>query len=223
MNMMETPRVDAPLVLILGLGETGVAAARWCARQGARLRVADTRAEPGGLAALRESLAQNEVEYRLGCDASFATDLLDGVSQVVLSPGLAPAQAPAADLLREAEARGIEVVGEIELFARALADLATAREYRPRLLAVTGTNGKTTVTALTRQLVEASGLTVVAAGNISPAALAALMDALDTDTLPQVWVLELSSFQLETTRTLMADAAVVLNVTQDHLDWHGVS
>ncbi|WGJ91364.1 UDP-N-acetylmuramoyl-L-alanine--D-glutamate ligase [Achromobacter mucicolens] len=221
MNMMETPRVDAPLVLILGLGETGVAAARWCARQGARLRVADTRAEPGGLAALRESLAQNEVEYRLGCDASFATDLLDGVSQVVLSPGLAPAQAPAADLLREAEARGIEVVGEIELFARALADLATAREYRPRLLAVTGTNGKTTVTALTRQLVEASGLTVVAAGNISPAALAALMDALDTDTLPQVWVLELSSFQLETTRTLMADAAVVLNVTQDHLDWHG--
>lgn len=221
MNMMETSRVDAPLVLILGLGETGVAAARWCARQGARLRVADTRAEPGGLAALRESLAQNEVEYRLGCDESFATDLLDGVSQVVLSPGLAPAQAPAADLLREAEARGIEVVGEIELFARALADLATAREYRPRLLAVTGTNGKTTVTALTRQLVEASGLTVVAAGNISPAALAALMDALDTDTLPQVWVLELSSFQLETTRTLMADAAVVLNVTQDHLDWHG--
>jgi len=143
------------------------------------------------------------------------------VSQVVLSPGLAPTQAPAADVLREAEARGIEVVGEIELFARALADLAADREYRPKLLAVTGTNGKTTVTALTRQLVDASGLTVIAAGNISPAALSALMDALDTDALPQVWVLELSSFQLETTRTLMADAAVVLNVTQDHLDWHG--
>ncbi len=221
MNMMETSRADAPLVLILGLGETGVAAARWCARQGARLRVADTRAEPGGLAALRDALAQSEVEYRLGCDASFGTDLLDGVDQVVLSPGLAPTQAPAADVLREAEARGIEVVGEIELFARALADLAQSREYRPRLLAVTGTNGKTTVTALTRQLVEASGLSVLAAGNISPAALAALMDALDTDALPQVWVLELSSFQLETTRSLMADAAVVLNVTQDHLDWHG--
>ncbi|MEN4921711.1 UDP-N-acetylmuramoyl-L-alanine--D-glutamate ligase [Achromobacter spanius] len=221
MNTMETSRADAPLVLILGLGETGVAAARWCARQGARLRVADTRAEPGGLAALREALAQSEVEYRLGCDGSFATDLLDGVAQLVLSPGLAPAQAPAADILREAEARGIEVVGEIELFARALSDLAQTREYRPRLLAVTGTNGKTTVTALTRQLVEASGLTVLAAGNISPAALAALMDALDTESLPQVWVLELSSFQLETTRSLMADAAVVLNVTQDHLDWHG--
>lgn len=221
MNMMETSRADAPLVLILGLGETGVAAARWCARQGARLRVADTRAEPGGLAALREAVAQSEVEYRLGCDESFDSALLDGVAQVVLSPGLAPTQAPAANLLREADARGIEVVGEIELFARALADLAATREYRPRLLAVTGTNGKTTVTALTRQLIEASGLSVVAAGNISPAALAALMDALDADALPQAWVLELSSFQLETTRTLMADAAVVLNVTQDHLDWHG--
>lgn len=221
MNTMETSRADAPLVLILGLGETGVAAARWCARSGARLRVADTRAEPGGLAALRDALAQSDVQYRLGCDASFDLDLLDGVTQVVLSPGLAPNQAPAADLLREAEARGIEVVGEIELFARALADLAETREYRPRLLTVTGTNGKTTVTALTHDLIEASGLTVVAAGNISPAALAALMDALDNDALPQVWVLELSSFQLETTRSLMADAAVVLNVTQDHLDWHG--
>jgi UDP-N-acetylmuramoylalanine--D-glutamate ligase len=221
MNTMETSHAGAPLVLILGLGETGAAAASWCARQGARLRVADTRAEPGGLAALRETLAQSEVEYRLGCDESFDTALLDGVDQVVLSPGLAPAQAPAANLLREAEARGIEIVGEIELFARAQAELAETREYRPRLLAVTGTNGKTTVTALTRQLIEASGLSVVAAGNISPAALAALMAALDADSLPQVWVLELSSFQLETTRSLMADAAVVLNVTQDHLDWHG--
>jgi UDP-N-acetylmuramoylalanine--D-glutamate ligase len=143
------------------------------------------------------------------------------VNQVVISPGLAPTGAPAEDLLREAKARGIEVIGEMELFARALAELAETREYRPRVLAVTGTNGKTTVTALTRDLVQASGLSVLAAGNISPAALTALMGALDADELPQVWVLEFSSFQLETTHTLMADAAVVLNVTQDHLDWHG--
>ena len=123
MNTMETSRDGAPLVLILGLGETGAAAASWCARQGARRRVADTRAEPGGLASLRAALAQAEVEYRLGCDGSFDTALLDGVDQVVLSPGLAPTQAPAADLLREAEARRIEIVGEIELFARALAEL----------------------------------------------------------------------------------------------------
>ena len=170
---------------------------------------------------LRDALAQAEVEYRLGCDTSFDLALLDGVDQVVVSPGLAPEGAPAGDLLREAKARGTEVIGEIELFARALAELAEAREYRPRVLAVTGTNGKTTVTALTRDLVQASGLSVLAAGNISPAALTALMGALDADDLPQVWVLELSSFQLETTHSLMADAAVVLNVTQDHLDWHG--
>ncbi|ALM86378.1 UDP-N-acetylmuramoyl-L-alanine--D-glutamate ligase [Bordetella sp. N] len=237
--------VPAPaLVLILGLGETGIAAARWCARSGARLRVADTRAEPGGLDVLREALAAAaergaeessdaaedvaaatsepapEPEYHLGL-ASFDTSLLDGVTQVVISPGLAPNQSPALELIEAATARGIEVIGEIELFARALAALAESRDYHPRLVAVTGTNGKTTVTALTRHLVEAAGLTARAAGNISPAALVALMDALDEDDLPQVWVLELSSFQLHTTHTLVADAAVVLNVTQDHLDWHG--
>src|SRR5690606_30704380 len=93
--------------------------------------------------------------------------------------------------------------------------------YAPKVLAITGTNGKTTVTAMTRQLLEAAGFSALVAGNISPAALDALVQALDTDTLPQVWVLELSSFQLETTYTLKPDAAAVLNLTQDHLDWHG--
>lgn len=237
---MSVSDITAPasaLVLILGLGETGIAAARWCARSGARLRVADTRAEPGGLDGLRAALAAHaetqdqaqgqdgvqahaEAEFHLGM-TRFDASLLDGVTQVVISPGLAPNQAPASDLIEAAAARGIEVIGEIELFARALAALADSRDYHPRVLAVTGTNGKTTVTALTRHLVEAAGLTARAAGNISPAALAALMDALDEDDLPQVWVLELSSFQLHTTHTLSADAAVVLNVTQDHLDWHG--
>ena len=82
------------------------------------------------------------MEFRLGCDTSFDVALLDGVSQVVISR-LAPGQQPAKALLDEAATRGIEVVGEIELFARALAELAESRDYRPRLLAVTGTNGKT--------------------------------------------------------------------------------
>ncbi|ARP83304.1 UDP-N-acetylmuramoyl-L-alanine--D-glutamate ligase [Bordetella genomosp. 8] len=215
---------DTPCILVLGLGETGIAAARWCARNGARLRIADTREQPGGLDALRAIFdgmaADEQPDYRLG-SASFDAALLDGVTQVVISPGLAPNQEPAQALLAEAEKRGIEVVGEIELFARALATLAESREYRPRLVAVTGTNGKTTVTALTRAMIEASGLSARAAGNIGPAALTALMDALDNNSLPQAWVLELSSFQLHTTHSLSADAAVVLNVTQDHLDWHG--
>lgn len=221
MNSIETVTADTPLVLILGLGETGVAAALWSVRQGARLRVADTRAQPGGLDALQAGLGDVAVDYRLACGEHFDGDLLDGVSQLVLSPGLAPTQSPTKELLAQANVLGIEIVGEVELFARALTELALARDYHPRVLAVTGTNGKTTVTSLTRQLIEASGLSVRAAGNISPAALAALMDALDTDALPQVWVLELSSFQLETVHTLVPDAAVVLNLTQDHLDWHG--
>ena len=111
--------------------------------------------------------------------------------------------------------------GEIELFAQALAALKQERGYHPKLLAITGTNGKTTVTSLTGKLCRAAGLSVQIAGNISPAALDVLRADLDADTLPDCWVLELSSFQLHTTYTLQADAATVLNVTQDHLDWHG--
>lgn len=215
---------SAPLVsmrvLILGVGETGAAAARWCARQGLALRVADTRAQPPGMDTLRADLHDADAQYALGDDA-FTGELIEGIGQIVLSPGLVPTDSPVCDVLDAARAAGIEIVGEIELFARALTQLNEQQAYSPQVLAVTGTNGKTTVTALTRHMVASSGLTAVAAGNIGPAALTALMHAIDTESLPQVWVIELSSFQLETTSTLSPDAAVVLNVTQDHLDWHG--
>ncbi|WP_269496884.1 UDP-N-acetylmuramoyl-L-alanine--D-glutamate ligase [Castellaniella sp. S9] len=205
------------LTLILGLGETGLAAALWCAAHGARLRVLDTRAQPGGLEGLREDVI--DADLRLGADA-FAPDALDEVHTVVISPGLNPREEPVAGLLAAACTRGIEVLGEIELFARALADLRE-QGYAPKTVAVTGTNGKTTVTALVRRLAQAAGRKARAAGNIGPAALASLRQALEDDDLPDVWVLELSSFQLEATRSLALDAAAVLNVTQDHLDWHG--
>src|SRR5690606_21036993 len=134
-----------------------------------------------------------------------SAQVLDGVSQAVISPGLAPAQPPADAVVAAARERGIGIVGEIELFARAPAQLSAERGYAPSVLAVTGTNGKTTVPALTRHRVQACGLSVRAAGNIGPAALAALIDALDADALPRVWVLELSSFQLETTQSLSVD------------------
>ncbi|NYT44369.1 UDP-N-acetylmuramoyl-L-alanine--D-glutamate ligase [Alcaligenaceae bacterium] len=207
------------LTLILGLGETGAAAALWCAQHGASLRVLDTRQQPGGLSALQAELDTTTVDYRLGPEA-FTEAALAQVHTIVLSPGLSPLAEPVKSLLALAATREIEVLGEVELFARALADLST-QGYMPRVLAVTGTNGKTTVTAMARQLVEASGLTARAAGNIGPAALSALRDALAADALPDVWVLELSSFQLETLSSLAADAAVVLNISQDHLDWHG--
>jgi UDP-N-acetylmuramoylalanine--D-glutamate ligase len=203
-------------VLILGLGATGLALARWLARGGHALRVADTRAAPPGLAALRAELPAAEF-----VSGAFAKTLLDGIDLVALSPGLSPTHSDARVVVTEAQRRKIDVVGEIELFARALAELEAAQAYAPRIVGITGTNGKTTTTRLTGLLLERAGLSVAVAGNISPSALEVLAERLDAGRLPEVWVLELSSFQLATTRSLHCTAAAVLNVTQDHLDWHG--
>jgi UDP-N-acetylmuramoylalanine--D-glutamate ligase len=202
-------------VLVLGLGESGLAMARWLARCGAAVRVADTREAPDRLPELRESVP--EAEFVVG---AFVPALLDGIDFVALSPGLAP-QRELASLMPVAQERNIPLWSEIELFAQALAALREEQGYAPKVLAVTGTNGKTTVTSLTGLLCRRAGLSVQIAGNISPAALDVLRTALEKDELPQAWVLELSSFQLHSTYSLKADAATVLNVTQDHLDWHG--
>jgi UDP-N-acetylmuramoylalanine--D-glutamate ligase len=120
-----------------------------------------------------------------------------------------------------ARAQGIRVSGELGLFSDALAALKEAEGYQPAVLAVTGTNGKTTVTALTGQLVERSGKTVAVAGNIGPTLLDTLAEKRAAGALPQVWVLELSSFQLDGVTGFEPTAATVLNISQDHLDWHG--
>ncbi|QJC25420.1 UDP-N-acetylmuramoyl-L-alanine--D-glutamate ligase [Ralstonia solanacearum] len=208
--------LESPCVLVLGLGESGLAMARWCARHGARVRVADTRESPANLPALRAHVPDAEF-----IGGPFAPSLLEGVTLVAISPGLSPLDAAVAALLDGARERTVPVWGEIELFARALAGLKSAQGYAPRVLAITGTNGKTTTTALTGALARRAGKTVGVAGNISPSALDKLTECVDAGTLPDVWVLELSSFQLETTHTLAADAATILNITQDHLDWHG--
>jgi UDP-N-acetylmuramoylalanine--D-glutamate ligase len=200
-----------PFVLVLGLGESGLAMAQWCARQGARVRVADSRVEPPGLAALKASVPDAEIVL-----GGFDDALLQGVGRIALSPGI-DARVP---VLAKARQRAMPVVGEMTLFAEAL-DRLGARAGT-RILAITGTNGKTTTTALTAALCRAAGLDAVAAGNISPAALTVLMDRLNRgESLPECWVLELSSFQLETAQGLDADAATVLNVSDDHLDRHG--
>jgi UDP-N-acetylmuramoylalanine--D-glutamate ligase len=116
---------------------------------------------------------------------------------------------------------GLWVGTELALFAAALADLAASQQYAPKVLAITGTNGKTTVTSLTGHLVRWSGKRVAVAGNIGPTLLDTLSAAIDAGELPEVWVLELSSFQLDLPHGLEPTAATVLNVTQDHLDWHG--
>ena len=201
--------------LVLGLGETGLAMAQWLSRCGARVRVADTRDEPQRLQALRDAVPG--VEF-VGGPLTIA--LLDTIDFVAVSPGLMPAR-ELAELGPEAGVRSIPVWSEIELFAQALAALKEERGYAPKVIAITGTNGKTTVTSLTGLLCQRAGLSTRVAGNISPAALDVLREVLEADTLPQAWILELSSFQLHATFSLQADAATVLNLTQDHLDWHG--
>ena len=194
-------------VLVLGLGESGLAMAQWLDRQGARVRVADSRAEPPFALELKRTAPA--VQLVAG---SFSNELLAGVEVFGLSPGLALSE----PLVVEAAVRGIPIVGEIELFARALRDLGLREACK--IVAITGTNGKTTTTSMVGAMCRAAGKVTAVAGNISPAALSALMICLDAGKLPDVWVLELSSFQLETTESLAADAAAVLNVSDDHRD-----
>jgi len=189
-------------VLVLGLGETGLAMVRWLSLRGAKLRVADSRDAPPGLAEVARLVGRDEVH----CGA-FNAALFDGIELIAISPGVALAEPEVAHAL----ARGIPVVGDIELFAQSL-----PQQNRPKIVAITGANGKTTVTSMVEHLCKAAGKDAVAAGNISPAVLDVVMQRGATQ--PVIWVLELSSFQLETTSTLNADIATVLNVTEDHLD-----
>ena len=219
-------------ILVLGLGETGLSMARHLAAQGATLRVADTRAAPPGLQALVEAIPVAQV----AC-GPLQEPLFEGIDAVAVSPGV-PVSGPMADpLVIGAIARGLPFMGDIELFALALAQEHAATGYNPKILAITGTNGKTTVTSLTATLARKVGRRVAAAGNISPAALDAWRDAKAGATLfeqsadqlpprlptqlPEIWVLELSSYQLETTHSLKPSAAVMLNLSEDHLDRHG--
>ena len=203
-----------PDVLILGLGASGLAMARWCARCGALVTVADTRAAPPQLPVLQQELPQ--VRFVAG---AFDAALAEGQDAIYRSPGLSPAAV--APVLEAASARGISARGELGLYSMALAALRASHGYAPKVLAITGTNGKTTVTSLTGQLVERSGRSVAVAGNIGPTLLDTLAGHVDADTLPDAWVLELSSFQLDGVTGFEPTAATVLNVTQDHLDWHG--
>uniref|UniRef100_B1XT07 UDP-N-acetylmuramoylalanine--D-glutamate ligase n=1 Tax=Polynucleobacter necessarius subsp. necessarius (strain STIR1) TaxID=452638 RepID=B1XT07_POLNS len=217
--------------LILGLGESGVAMAKWCLRNGAKVRLADTRDQ----STLSERQNTWLEELRIAglndiCFGPLEDDLLKEIDVIGISPGLSPVQDPTYSFLVKAEESEIDVWSEIEFFARAISALsrmAQAQEssYEAAVLAITGTNGKTTTAALTGQLCERAGKKVAVAGNISPAALEKLMNCLDLADqivdMSDVWVLELSSFQLVYTHTLNATAATVLNITQDHLDWHG--
>ena len=202
-------------ILVLGLGASGLALARWCVRSGAQVTVADTRAAPPQLQTLNNSLPGVKFVHSPMDAALFASDTFD---LVLKSPGLSPASVAA--LIDAAEARGTARGNELSLFAQALADLKEERAYAPQVIGITGTNGKTTVTSLTGQLIARAGKSVAVAGNIGPTLLDTLTQQLDAPVLPEVWVLELSSFQLDSVSSFEPTVATVLNITQDHLDWH---
>lgn len=172
-------------VLVLGLGDSGLAMARWCARHGARVRVWDSRETPPQANAL--ALAVPEATLMGGVldpqRLEGAGDLAD-VRLLLKSPGLAPGDERIAPVLAAARARGLAVQGELDLFARALADLKAERGYAPKVLAITGTNGKTTTTSLTAMLVARAGLRAAMAGNIGPTMLDTLSTALDLEPAP---------------------------------------
>ena len=211
-------------VLVLGLGDSGLAMARWCAANGAVVSVWDTRAQPPQAAALAQHVPSVAMLSGPLTEASF-----QGIQLVLKSPGLSPLDERIAAPLA---ASGLSVQSELDLFARALLDLNADRGYAPKVLAITGTNGKTTTTSMAALLIARTGKRVAMAGNIGPTMLQSLADALnpadadaDADAasaaLPEVWVLELSSFQLDHVQHFEPNAGVVLNLSEDHLDWHG--
>jgi len=253
-------------VLVLGLGASGLALARWCALAGAQVTVADSRPSAPQAATLAAELP--DAQLRLG--TRFDATLFASAPWALIcrSPGILPSDM--AELSAAAQSAGTAIVGELCLFGQALAALGGAAEvatthvvrvgqgrgeesepatdeprpcparatapaeasaqtsttasYHPYVLAITGTNGKTTTTALTAHLLQAAGWDVAVAGNIGPNLLDVLRQRLQAQhlhELPQAWVLELSSFQLDAVEGFEASVATVLNLSEDHLDWHG--
>lgn len=199
---MMKKRYQGRRAVVLGLGMTGLSLARHLSRHGADVRVADTRSDPPNRAALAAALPGVRLESGEFTDRTF-----DGADLVAISPGVDPRH----PTLRAAIEAGAALVGDIELFARALPD-------DQKVLAVTGTNGKSTVVSLTGALVRAAGLSTVVAGNIGHAVLDALVPIEAGAPWPNVFALELSSYQLETTTSLRPVAAAVLNLSANHLD-----
>jgi UDP-N-acetylmuramoylalanine--D-glutamate ligase len=187
-------KTDSHLKIVVGLGKTGLSCVRYLVQQGFKVVAVDSRMSPPGLEELRQNFP--EVQGHLG---GFNAEILSQADELILSPGVSKREPAIAECLE----RGIKVIGDIELFARAA---------RAPIVAITGSNGKSTVTSLVGLMAEVAGKKVKVGGNLGVPAL----DLLDPKA--ELYVLELSSFQLETTFSLKPAASVVLNVSADHMD-----
>ena len=191
---MGTKSASQEKTLVVGLGKTGLSCARYLAAQGVELAVTDSREHPPGLEELQRLYP--DMAIFLG---GFQSEVFNAAGQLVVSPGI-PLSEPVIESARE---QGAEVVGDIELFARAV---------KAPVVAITGSNGKSTVTTLLGEMARMAGVQVAVGGNLGEPALDLLGDEVE------LYILELSSFQLESTRSLQPAAAVVLNVSPDHMD-----
>lgn len=182
-------------VLIVGLGKTGLSCARFLNKRGVEVAVTDSRDNPPGLEVLQQELP--DIAVFVG---SFNTEVFERADVLIVSPGVSVNELQ----IQAAAARGVEIIGDVELFAR----LAEAP-----VVAITGSNGKSTVTTLLGEMIKAAGLNVAVGGNLGTPVL----DLLEQP-VPDFYVLELSSFQLETTSSLNAKASTLLNISEDHMD-----
>lgn len=213
---VEMKNIQNKKILILGLGASGLAMARWCSRYEAEITIVDTRTTPPQY----DTLCKDIPKAKFIC-AQFEPDLIinNTYDLMLISPGIKPKDVEAISLA--AANIHLLIANELILFSNALTSLKESQSYHPCILAITGTNGKTTVTSLTGKLIASAGKKVAIAGNIGPSLLDTLIEKLDTGLLPEVWVLELSSFQLHKAQVFEPTVGVVLNLSQDHLDWHG--
>ena len=197
-NRARAKKARARLVdLVFGLGTTGLSIARYLKRKRIAARFADTREDPPGLCELRELDPDADIVLGQAPDK-----LLNSVSRIIVSPGISDSE----PLLAAARNAGVEIISDIQLFVH---------DARAPLIAVTGTNGKSTVTTLLSLMCDAAGVNALAGGNLGEPAL----DLLEQD-VPDFYILELSSFQLQRTAKLPLKIAVLLNISPDHLDWH---
>ena len=208
-------------ILVMGIGESGQAMAKWAHAQGAQVAMHDTREQSAVSSKIQEQLQDFQdlgITITYGKDVDFS---LQGIHMIAMSPGISPLDSWIENLFNQAKENNIVIWGELDFFTHAINALKETQSYQPKVVAITGTNGKTTTTALCGVIFSKSGKSVALAGNISPSLLDKLTQCLVENKLPDIWVLELSSYQLFYSQNFNPDAATVLNITEDHLDWHG--
>jgi UDP-N-acetylmuramoylalanine--D-glutamate ligase len=208
-------------ILVMGIGESGQAMAKWAHAQGAQVAMHDTREQSAVSSIVQAQLKELQdlgIKITYGKQADFS---LQGIGMIAMSPGISPLDSWMVSLFNHAKENGIVIWGELDFFTHAINALKKRQSYQPKVVAITGTNGKTTTTALCGVIFRKTGKSVAVAGNISPSLLDKLTQCLVDQQLPDIWVLELSSYQLFYSQNFNPDAATVLNITEDHLDWHG--